>query len=83
MTYPFGGSSWTGLSDATFGEVLEKLMPIPQAEKDRLRPGERARKRLRRTEASFHPGIADAALIAKTGPVFHCTQAWFDDHVRT
>jgi len=36
MTYPFGGVSWTGLSDAAFGELLEKLMPVPQAEKDRF-----------------------------------------------
>lgn len=44
MTYPFGGVSWTGLSDTVFTEVLEKLMPIPQAEKDRFEAWRAGRK---------------------------------------
>ncbi|MGV3664199.1 MAG: hypothetical protein ACO1TE_28760 [Prosthecobacter sp.] len=36
MTYPFGGVAWTPLSDTAFGEVLEKLMPVPQTEKDKF-----------------------------------------------
>lgn len=45
MTYPFGRASWTGLSDPKFREVMEKLMPIPQAEIDRFDAKYRGKKK--------------------------------------